>query len=161
MPILSKGVIVLAVLLVAAIAGLVVAGWKAGNVVGARTPQVAPEPPIQLVAEAVSANAIQLRWAPSDRAELYRVQKVDNANTVLGTDEVKDGATAFTAKVDQGKTQLCFQVVAVRAGLPSGPSDKQCATSLDGSLPPPTAVQVAQSAAGYVVSWTDEPRTIM
>jgi hypothetical protein len=155
-PILSKGVIALAVLLVAAIVGLVVAGWKAGNVVGARTPQVAPEPPIQLVAEAVSANAIQLRWAPSDRAELYRVQKVDNTNTVLGTDEVKDGATAFTSKVDQGKTQVCFQVVAVRAGLPSGPSDKQCATSLDGSLPPPTAVQVAQAADGYVVSWTDD-----
>ena len=155
-PILSKGVIALAVLLVAAIVGLVVAGWKAGNVVGARTLQVAPEPPIQLVAEAVSANAIQLRWAPSDRAELYRVQKVDNTNTVLGTDEVKDGATAFTAKVDEGKTQVCFQVVAVRAGLPSGPSAKQCATSLDGSLPPPTAVQVAQAAGGYVVSWTDD-----
>ena len=156
LPILSKGVIALAVLLVAAIVGLVVAGWKAGNVVGARTPQVAPEPPVQLVAEAVSANAIQLRWAPSDRAELYRVQKVDNTNTVLGTDEVKDGATAFTSKVEQGKTQVCFQVVAVRAGLPSAPSAKQCATSLDGSLPPPTAVQVAQAAGGYVVSWTDD-----
>ena len=156
LPILSKGVIALAVLLVAAIVGLVVAGWKAGNVVGARTPQVAPEPPVQLVAEAVSANAIQLRWAPSDRAELYRVQKVDNTNTVLGTDEVKDGATAFTSKVDEGKTQVCFQVVAVRAGLPSAPSAKQCATSLDGSLPPPTAVQVAQAAGGYVVSWTDD-----
>ena len=45
LPILSKGVIALAVLLVAAIVGLVVAGWKAGNVMGARTPQVAPEPP--------------------------------------------------------------------------------------------------------------------
>ena len=69
---------------------------------------------------------------------------------------MKDGATAFTSKVEQGKTQVCFQVVAVRAGLSSGPSDKQCATSLDGSLPPPTAVQVAQAAGGYVVSWTDD-----
>ena len=36
-------------------------------------PDVAPQPPTQLVAEGVSAELIQLRWAPSDRAELYRV----------------------------------------------------------------------------------------
>ena len=42
LPILSKGVIVLAGLLVAAIAGLVVAGMKDGSVLGARIPDVAP-----------------------------------------------------------------------------------------------------------------------
>ena len=159
LPILSKGVIVLAVLLIAAIAGLVAAGWKADKVAGARTPDVAPEPPTQLVAEAVSATAIQLRWAPSDRAELYRVQKVDNTDAVLSTEgEAKDGATAFTAKVDAARTQVCYRVVAVRAGFASGPSEKQCATTLDDSLPAPTNVQVVQAADGYVVSWTDSTK---
>ena len=75
LPILSKGVVVFAGLLIAAIAGLVVAAMTTSSVVGARTPEVAPEPPIGLVANAVMADRIQLRWQPTDRAELYRVQR--------------------------------------------------------------------------------------
>jgi hypothetical protein len=156
LPILSKGVVVLAGLLVAAIAGLVFAGMKTSAVIGARTPDVAPQPPTQLVAEGVSAELIQLRWAPSDRAELYRVQRVDEAtNAVLGSDDVKDGATAFGAKVDQPLTRACYQVIAVRGPLASGPSEKQCSTSGDGRLPPPTNVQATEAPGGFNVAWTD------
>ena len=156
LPILSKGVIVLAGLLVAAIAGLVVAGMRTSAVPGARIPDVAPQPPTELVAEGVAADLIQLRWAPSDRAELYRVQRVDEAGgAVLGSDDVKDGATAFGAKVEEPLTRACYQVVAVRGSLASGPGAKQCATSRDGRLPPPTNVQAAEAPGGFNVSWTD------
>ena len=149
LPILSKGVVVLAGLLIAAIAGLVFAGMKTSAVIGARTPDVAPQPPTQLVAEGVSAELIQLRWAPSDRAELYRVQRVDEAtNAVLGSDDVKDGATAFGAKVDQPLTRACYQVIAVRGPLASGPSEKQCSTSGDGRLPPPRTCRPPRLRAG-------------
>ena len=156
LPILSKGVIVLAGLLVVAIAGLVVAGMRTSAVPGARIPDVAPQPPIELVAEGVAADLIQLRWAPSDRAELYRVQRVDEAGgAVLGSDDVKDGATAFGAKVEEPLTRACYQVVAVRGSLASAPGAKQCATSRDGRLPPPTNVQAAEAPGGFNVSWTD------
>ena len=156
LPILSKGVIVLAGLLVVAIAGLVVAGMRTSEVPGARIPDVAPQPPTELVAEGVAADLIELRWAPSDRAELYRVQRVDEAGgAVLGSDDVKDGATAFGAKVEEPLTRACYQVVAVRGPLASGPGAKQCATSRDGRLPPPTNVQAAEAPGGFNVSWTD------
>jgi hypothetical protein len=156
MPILSKGVVVLATLLIAAAAGLFALGMKTSSVVGARTGDVAPEAPTGLVAEGVAADLVQLRWDPTDRAELYRVQRVDEAKgSVLGSDDVKDGATAFGAKVDQPLTRACFQVVAVRGPLASRPSDKQCATSRDGRLPPPTNVTATEAAGGFAVSWTD------
>lgn len=156
LPILSRGVVVLAGLLAAAIAGLVLAGMQRSAVVGARIPDVAPEPPTGLVAEGIAADLIQLRWTPSDRAELYRVQRVDEANgAVLGTDDVRDGATAFGAKVEQPLTRACYQVIAVRSAFASVPGERQCAASRDGRLPPPTNVTAVEAPGGFNVAWTD------
>ena len=156
LPILSREVLVLGGLLVAALAGLVVLWFRPITVLGAQQEDIAPEPPTQLVADAVSAELINLRWTGSDRAELYRVQRIDETTgAVQGTEDVKD-ATAFAAKVDKPLTAACFQVVAVRAGFASPPSERRCATTRDGRLPPPTNVAVRQVAEGYSVSWTDD-----
>ena len=82
LPILSKGVIVLAVLLVAAIAGLVVAGMEGRATWWAPAPRTwRPSRRPNSSRRASRPTLIQLRWAPSDRAELYRVQKVDRRRT--------------------------------------------------------------------------------
>jgi hypothetical protein len=154
LPILSKGVVVLAGLLIAAIAGLVFALLRTDAVRGAAKDDIAPEPPVQLVAEPV-ADSVQLRWAPSDRAQAYKVQQVDDAGAALTAAEVKDGATAYTAKFDQPLTTACFVVTALRGELASAPSERKCATTGDGKLPPPTDVRVVQVADGYNVAWTD------
>ena len=119
LPILSRGAVALGALLVAAIAGLVVVLVKTSNVVGARTSDTLPEAPIGLIADAVDAGLITLRWQPTDRAEQCRVERVDEANdsVVLQVIEVTGGATAFDAKVDKPLTRACYRVVAVHGTL--------------------------------------------
>ena len=121
---------------------------------GARIPDVAPQPPTELVAEGVAADLIQLRWAPSDRAELYRVQRVDEASdAVLGSDDVKDGATVFGAKVEQPLTRACYRVVAVRGDHLASRSRREAVRDLaDGRLPPPTNVQAVEAPGGFTPS---------
>ena len=156
LPILSKGVVVLAGLLIAVVAGLVAAAMTTSKVVGARTPEVAPEPPIGLAANAVTAERIQLRWQPTDRAEHYRVQRVDDGDgSILQVVDVPDGATALDLKIDQPLTRACYRVVALHGSLASRSSDQQCATTPDGRLPPPTNVKATAVPNGYAVSWTD------
>jgi hypothetical protein len=134
LPILSRGAVALGALLVAAIAGLVVVLVKTSNVVGARTSDTLPEAPIGLIADAVDAGLITLRWQPTDRAEQYRVERVDEANdsVVLQVIEVTGGATAFDAKVDKPLTRACYRVVAVHGTLLSRPSEMRCVTTPDG-----------------------------
>ncbi len=55
----------------------------ARSVVGARKADIRPEPPIGLVAEAVAPEEIRLRWQPTDRAEHYRVERVDGGGPGL------------------------------------------------------------------------------
>jgi hypothetical protein len=156
-PILSQGVIVLAGLLVAAVAGLVLLAMKTGSVPGATQADVPPEAPTQLAADAVSADLIQLRWAPVDRATGYQVLVVDEATQAqLNELPVRGLSTALPAKVDKPLTKVCYRVVALRRNLTSQPSDTQCATTRDGLLEPPTDVRVVPAEAGYAVSWTDD-----
>lgn len=156
-PILSTGVIVLAGLLVAAVAALVLLVLKSGGVLGAtQRGDVAPEAPVQLSADAVSADLIQLKWAPTDRATGYQVLQVDEAGNRLNQLAVPGLSTALPAKAEKPKTRMCFRVVALRHAAVSQPSAVQCATSLDGGLPPPTNVQVTPADTGYNVSWTDD-----
>ncbi len=158
LPILSKGVIALIGLLVVAIGGLLLAWQRTGDVVGATVADIAPEPPTQLAAKGVAADVVELRWAPSDRAERYEVQRVDEAgDAVLKTEVVEGGATVFGAKVEQPLTRACYRVIAARGqDLASQPGEKQCGQSLDGRLAPPTNVQVVAAQGGYNVSWTDD-----
>ena len=79
LPVLSRGAVALGVLLVAAIAGLVLVATTARTVVGARNADIRPEPPIGLVAEAVAPEEVRLRWQPTDRAERYRIERVNEA----------------------------------------------------------------------------------
>ena len=158
-PILSAGVVVLAGLLAAAVAGLIVLAMKSGSVLGAtQRGDVAPEAPAQLTADAVSADLIQLRWAATDRATGYQVLEVDDAGNRLNQLAVPGLSTALPAKVDQPLTKMCFRVVALRHAASSQPSAIQCATSRDGRLDPPTNVQAVPAGSAFEVSWTDDDR---
>jgi hypothetical protein len=156
-PILSQGVIVLAGLLVAVLAGLVLLALKSGSVLGAtQRGDVAPEAPAQLTADAVSAKLIQLKWAPTERATGYQVLQVDNAGNRENQLPVPGLSTALPVKVEQAKTQMCYQVVALRHTAFSQPSAVQCATTRDDRLDPPKDVKAVPDGAAFAVSWTDQ-----
>ncbi|MGZ4602064.1 MAG: COG1470 family protein [Kineosporiaceae bacterium] len=157
LPILSRGVVVLAGLLVAAVAGLIVLSLKSGGVLGAtQRGDVAPEAPTQLTADAVSATLIQLQWAPAERATGYQVLQLDKAGNRTNELSVPGLSTALPAKVDKPKTEICFQVVALRHTAFSQPSAVQCATTRDDTLDPPKDVKAVPDAAAFAVSWTDD-----
>ena len=155
-PILSRGVVALLALLVAAVVGLVAMGMRTGSVRGATQADVAPDAPTQLTAAGVSAQLIGLRWGATDRATGYVVQQVDEASgAVLKNLKVDGDATALDAKVDKPLTRTCYRVIALRGTLQGPPSQAQCAVSRDDQLPAPQDVKAVPDPNGYVISWTD------
>jgi hypothetical protein len=156
-PILSRALVMLAGLLVAALVALIAVVLQTAKVPGAGVPDAAPETPTGLTAVALSDKLIQLRWNPSDRATKYQILKVDKANgPPLEVVNVADGATATAAKLEKANERACYEVVAIRT-LPSPVSKPQCATTMDGGLRAPQNVKVVQAGAQYTVSWTDKP----
>ena len=159
--VLSRGAVLLGVLLVAAMAGLVMVVTTATTVKGARKADIRPEPPIGLVAEAVAPEKIQLRWQPTDRAEHYRVEQVNEGDPgVLQVVEVPDGATAIAMQVDKPLTHACYQVKAVRGTLISDALAAQCVTTPDGPVSPPTGAAATTVLAGPPTSATDTTRGV-
>jgi hypothetical protein len=153
-PILSKGIIVL---LIAAIAGIAAAGallWRTGDVKGARTPDAAPGVPQAVSVNAVTDTLVRVAWNRDDRALGYKVQTFDADGAAVKVDEVKAGIDAFDAKVEEAGVETCYEVVAVRGTLASGPSERKCATTPEVSLEPPTDVEATLSGPGTLqVSW--------
>lgn len=158
-PILTRGLVMSVMLLVAAIAGLVLLLLRTSSVQGATQADVAPEAPTEVVAQATAADQIHLKWTPVDRATGYVVKQMDEGGTVAAVKDVPGGAAAFDAKIDKPSTTVCFTVAAVRKDLAGPESEKQCATTPDGRLPAPTGVTVTPADGGrYTVRWQGDPQ---
>jgi Fibronectin type III domain len=154
-PILSRAVVTLVGLLVAAVVALFAIGLKTSKVPGATVEDVAPAAPAKLTAESVSGTQIQLTWAASDRAQGYQVKSFSPAGAEQDTLPVAGLATTLTVQKLKPLTEYCYRVLAFR-GANGSQSAQQCAKTSSGELPPPTDVQaVLQGGADFVVSWKD------
>jgi hypothetical protein len=156
-PILSKGVIIALIAVVAAIAAAGALLFRAGDVQGGRTEDTAPPVPTAVKVDAISAELARVSWTGSDRALAYKVRTLDENGAPLKSDDVKGDVQVFDAKLEKTETprsEVCFEVSAVRDGFSSKASERQCATLPDESLKPPTDVDAVQAAGGqYQVTW--------
>jgi hypothetical protein len=156
-PILSKGVIMALIAVVAALAAAVALLFRAGDVKGARNEDTAPPPPTAVSVDAISGQLARVAWTGSDRALSYKVRTLDENGAPVKSDDVKGDVQVFDAKLEETetpRTQVCFEVLAVRGEFTSKASERKCAKLPDESLKPPTDVEAAEAAAGqFQVTW--------
>ncbi len=127
-PILSKGVVVLSVLALLAIAGGVVWALRLPKPQEATFQELGvPDQPKGVTVQALSGESARVAWQPVQNIESYTVVQIDetgrqfNSQTVAATDNAKDiAALAPGAKV-------CFKVQAVRGAVAGPLSDQGCA----------------------------------
>ena len=135
-PVLSKGVVAVAALLVVlAVAGAVLL-LRARKGSDEPLPSGVPPPPIALTkATRVGTDTVQLEWDKSPYATGYLVQHLRPDGGVGGSKEIadRDQSVATWEKLPPG--QHCFRVLAVGAAGRSAPSEAICTTVVK---PPPT-----------------------
>jgi hypothetical protein len=155
-PILSKGVIMALIAVIAGLAAAVALLFRAGDVQGGRNGDAAPPTPTNVNVAAVSAQLAQVTWTGNDRALGYRVVTYadEKSPTALKAEDVKADVQAYDAKLEEAKPQVCFEVYAVRGELQSKKGDRTCVNLPDESLKPPTDVKVSPEAGGqFRVTW--------
>jgi hypothetical protein len=160
-PILNKGVVAVAVLLVAAVvlgAALLLrnAGRPAAPVASA-----GPPPPVALAdAVRLTDTSIQVTWQRSPYATGYVVQLLLADGGVAGSKDVADRDQSALSWGELTPGQHCFRVLVVGTGGRSEPSGARCAV-LARPLPTPSApvasAPPAAGAAGPVAPPTGRP----
>jgi hypothetical protein len=159
-PVISRGVVTLAMLVALLLAGLTAFVLKSGGVKGAQETDGAPGTPGGVTVTAVSADRLRVGWTAVDRATGYQVVVVvDPATGARSAPEVVAGAaTVHEVKLTAAGTQGCIVVAATRGENVSTVSAQVCDTLPDDSLPAPTGVAVTAKPDGTLdVSWTAQP----
>jgi hypothetical protein len=136
-PIISKGVMVVCLLLLGlAAAGVVLLLRNSGDAALPNEEGTVPPPPIALTAaNSQPDGSVQLVWQRSPYATSYVVQLRLPDGEVGDSEEVADpGQSAYTWS-GLAPGEHCFQVVAVGPGGRSEPSEPKCT---DVRTPPPT-----------------------
>jgi hypothetical protein len=156
-PILSKLVVLLAVLALGAIAAFVVLKLRGSDEIALGL--ASPEAPPTFTAETEGSTSIFLEWAEVPNAVGYNVRETTEAGEAIGTvlDELEpDTLTYSVTGLDPG-SRHCYSVVAVgpeEAGN-SRPSEHQCATTTAASqLAAPAELVVEPRGTGkFGLTW--------
>jgi hypothetical protein len=160
-PILSKLVVLLAVLVVGLLAAFVVLKLRGSDEIALGL--APPEAPPTFTAEAEGSTSIFLQWAEVPNAVGYHVRETTEAGEAMGSvlaELEPDTLTHSVTDLDPGSTH-CYAVVAVgpeEAGN-SRPSDHQCATTPAASqLAAPTDLVAEDLGAGkFRLTWVNPP----
>jgi hypothetical protein len=131
-PVLSKGLVLAAGLVLALVVALVVLQFRGGSDEVALGLAI-PEAPTTFTAEAVDSTTIALRWTAVPNATGYDIRRTTEAGEASGPaiDTVEAGTTTYTVDGLGPEEPHCF---AVQAKGPEGVgnsqlSDTQCATT--------------------------------
>ena len=160
-PILSKLVVLLAVLVVGLLAAFVVLKLRGSDEIALGL--ASPEAPPTFSAEAEGSTSIFLQWAEVPNAVGYHVRETTEAGEAMGSvlaELEPDTLTFSVTELDPGTTH-CYAVVAVgpeEAGN-SQASEHQCATTPAASqLAAPTDPAVEDLGAGaFRLTWQYQP----
>jgi hypothetical protein len=128
-PILSKAVVALLSLLLAALLGL------GAYLIFLREPPTDPglgglgtPPKPALSAEAKGSDAVLVSWEPIEGVETYRLLSVDpESKTTLNQENLPADQNGKLIEKLQPLTTYCYQLKAVRGGLEGALSDEKCA----------------------------------
>jgi len=160
-PILSKIVVLAAVLLLGLLAALVVLQLRGDNEVALGL--AAPEAPPEFTAEAQGSTVIFLQWTKVPNAVGYEVRETTEEGEATGAaiGELDAATLNFPVEDLEPGSQHCYAVVAVgpEGAGNSRPSAHQCTTTGAASqLPQPTDLQVNPLGAGsFELTWTYPP----
>lgn len=159
-PILSRGVVTLAgLVLVAAVAGGVWAWTRPQAPPGSLAGLGPPSAPAGFAVVSTDASSATLGWKPVDQIEKYLVQRVDpeDSGTVLAVQDVPGAQNAYVFAGLPPATRVCFKVRAERPNLPGPSSPQECGTTALAPASPspspatsttgPPSVAPSQSAA--------------
>ena len=160
-PILSKIVVLAAVLVIGLLAALVVLQLRGDDEValGLATPEAPPE----FTAEPQGSSVIFLQWTKVPNAVGYEVRETTEEGEATGAaiGELDAATLNFPVEDLEPGSQHCYAVVAVgpEGAGNSRPSTHQCATTGAASpLPQPTELQVTPLGAGsFELAWTYPP----
>jgi hypothetical protein len=146
-PVVSKGVLALAVAVVALAAGagaLLVRNNGGGPQKAALTTDGPPPPTVLTGADPLTGSSAQVVWVRSPYATGYVVQQVLANGTVSGAKEISDPDQSTVVWPDLKPGRTCFRVLTVGKGGRSAPSQAKCITLA--APPPPTSAAVTTTA---------------
>jgi hypothetical protein len=160
-PILSKIVVLAAVLLIGLLAALVVLQLRGGDEVALGL--AAPEAPPEFTAEPQGSSVIFLQWTKVPNAVGYEVRETTEEGEATGAaiGELDAATLNFPVEDLEPGSQHCYAVVAVgpEGAGNSRPSTHECATTGAASqLPQPTGLQVTPLGGGtFELIWEYPP----
>ncbi|MEV4509135.1 fibronectin type III domain-containing protein [Dactylosporangium sp. NPDC049525] len=145
-PILSKGLVALAVVLVALLgAGAVLLARRAGGP-GGPEPIAGPPPPVALASVTrVTDASVQLVWQRSPYATGYVAQEVLADGSVGSSKQVDERDQSALTWTELAPGKHCFRVLAVGAAGRSTPSEPKC---VELKAAPPSSPAGPSGAAG-------------
>jgi hypothetical protein len=149
-PILSRGTVTAAVVVGAALIGVLAFALTRGGpaTVPVGDGRTLPAKPT-LIATAVSADTVELSWKSLQNIDSYGLLRVTADEKVEGTERGIDGRQELK-KIDKlpADAQYCFKLFGVNGKLNGPPSDKACAhTPKGGVTSPPTSGPPSASAS--------------
>jgi hypothetical protein len=150
-PILSRGTVMAATVVAAALVGLLVFALTRGPGVavargdGTTTP-LTPE----LRAAALNFNTVELSWKPLGNIDSYGLQRINPATKgVEGVERGIDGLQE-SKKIEKlaAETEYCFKLFGVNGEVLGPPSERVCVKTPKAPPPPPTSLPTSGPSSG-------------